>query len=166
MGLEEIKKEHGLDSREVILLLLLTQKLMIVQVTAPEPGWLQRKTEIFLNYYENTYLFAPNTTYTLDNFPNFSLIYLATKTCQTSFFITALIFFCHFNVLCYYFRIKLFNNYCTIYLFQNNFRKKNLNQAKSSWGLVVLCDKLKNRKMWSFHMFSFFIKIQPTCSLI
>ena len=38
LGLEEIKKEHGLDSREVILLLLLTQKLMIVQVTAPEPG--------------------------------------------------------------------------------------------------------------------------------
>ena len=33
----------GLDSREVLSLLLLMQKLMIVQVTALEPGWLQNK---------------------------------------------------------------------------------------------------------------------------
>ena len=45
---EEMKKEQrqtpeviGLDSREVLLPLLLTQKLMIVQVTALEPEWLQ-----------------------------------------------------------------------------------------------------------------------------
>ena len=50
LSLEEMKKEQrqtleaiGLDSREVLSLLLLMQKLMIVQVTALEPGWLQNK---------------------------------------------------------------------------------------------------------------------------
>ena len=45
LGSEEMKKEQrktleaiGLDSREVLLLLLLMQKLMIIQVTAHEPG--------------------------------------------------------------------------------------------------------------------------------
>ena len=45
MGLEEREKEQrqtletiGIDSREVLLPLLLMQKLMIVQVTAPEAG--------------------------------------------------------------------------------------------------------------------------------
>ena len=36
-------EDIGLDSREVLLLLLLMQKLMIVQVTGSEPGWLQNK---------------------------------------------------------------------------------------------------------------------------
>ena len=35
-------EDIGLDSREVLLLLLM-QKLMIVQVTGSEPGWLQNK---------------------------------------------------------------------------------------------------------------------------
>ena len=50
LGSEEMKKEQrktleaiGLDSREVLLLLLLMQKLMIIQVTAHEPGWLQNR---------------------------------------------------------------------------------------------------------------------------
>ena len=43
MGLEEREKEQtletiGIDSREVLLPFLLMQKLMIVQVTAPEAG--------------------------------------------------------------------------------------------------------------------------------
>ena len=49
LGLEEMKKEQrqkseaiGLDSREVLLPLLLMQKLMIVQVTTK-----QRKTAMF-----------------------------------------------------------------------------------------------------------------------
>ena len=48
LSLEEMKKEQrqtpeaiGLDSREILLPLLLTQMLMIVQVTALEPEWLQ-----------------------------------------------------------------------------------------------------------------------------
>ena len=36
-------EDIGLDSREVLLLLLLMQRLMIVQVTGSEPGWLQNK---------------------------------------------------------------------------------------------------------------------------
>ena len=36
-------EDIGLDSREVLLLLLLMQKLMIVEVTGSEPGWLQNK---------------------------------------------------------------------------------------------------------------------------
>ena len=50
LGLEEIKNEQrqtpeaiGLDSREVLLPLLLMQKLMIVQVTALKPRWTQNK---------------------------------------------------------------------------------------------------------------------------
>ena len=50
LGSEEMKKEQrktlealGLDSREVLLLLILMQKLMIIQVTAHEPGWLQNR---------------------------------------------------------------------------------------------------------------------------
>ena len=45
LGREEMKKEQrqtlepiGLDLREVLLLLFLIQKLLIVQVTALEPG--------------------------------------------------------------------------------------------------------------------------------
>ena len=45
LGSKEMKKEQrktleaiGLDSREVLLLLLLMQKLMIIQVTVHEPG--------------------------------------------------------------------------------------------------------------------------------
>ena len=48
LSLEEMKKEQrqtpeaiGLDSREILLPLLLTQMLMIVQVTALELEWLQ-----------------------------------------------------------------------------------------------------------------------------
>ena len=47
---EEMKKEQrqtleaiGLDLREVLLPLLLIQKLLMEQVTALEPGWLQNK---------------------------------------------------------------------------------------------------------------------------
>ena len=46
----------------------------------------QRKTAMFWNSHKNTHLFAPNIRHTLDNFPNFSVIYLITKTCQISFF--------------------------------------------------------------------------------
>lgn len=47
---EEMKKEQrqtleaiGLDLREVLLPLILIQKLLMEQVTALEPGWLQNK---------------------------------------------------------------------------------------------------------------------------
>ena len=50
LDLEEMEKKQreplevvGLDSREVLLLLLHMQRLMIVQVTALEPGWVQNK---------------------------------------------------------------------------------------------------------------------------
>ena len=39
-----------------------------------------------------------------DKFPNISLIYSTMKTCQTVYIDTALIFYFHFNVLCYYFK--------------------------------------------------------------
>ena len=45
---------------------------------------------MFFNFYKNTHLFAPNIRHTLDNFPNFSLIYekfpWSMKTYQTTFF--------------------------------------------------------------------------------
>ena len=50
LGLEETRKEQlktleaiGLDSREVLLPLLLMQKVMIEQVNALELGWLQNE---------------------------------------------------------------------------------------------------------------------------
>ena len=38
------------------------------------------KTAMFWNSYKTTRLFAPNIRHTLDNFSNFSLIYLTIKT--------------------------------------------------------------------------------------
>ena len=68
-----------------------------------------RKTAMFWNLYKNTHLFARNIRHTLDNFSNYSLIYLTRTTYQTGFFYTALIFSCHFNVL-----LLLFNNNSTM----------------------------------------------------
>ena len=83
IGLEEIKREKrqtleaiGLDSREVLLLLILMQKLMIIQVNVVEPGWLQKKdvlvsneTAMIWNSYYNTHFVVPNKR----QLPNFSL---------------------------------------------------------------------------------------------
>ena len=85
IGLEEMKREKrqtleaiGLDSREVLLLLILMQKLMIIQVNAVEPGWLQKKdvlvsneTAMIWNSYYNTHVVVPNKR----QLPNFSLIF-------------------------------------------------------------------------------------------
>ena len=66
----------------------------------------QRKTAMYWNSYKNSHLIAPDIWHTLDNFPNFSLIYLAKKTCHTSFFwyCFEFVFFCLPNYLCYYFK--------------------------------------------------------------
>ena len=75
----------GLDLREVLLLLFLIQKLLIVQVTALEPGWLwNREKQQCFETLIKTPISSPLTY--VHNFPNFSLIYLTMKKCQTSFF--------------------------------------------------------------------------------
>ena len=61
------------------------QKLMIVLVTALELNDFNKK-QCFETLIKTLHLFAPNMQHTLDNFSDFSLIYLTMKTCQTSFF--------------------------------------------------------------------------------
>ena len=83
---EEMKKEQrqtleaiGLDLREAV-------------DGAGDCTWTgmttkQRNTAMFWNSYKNTHSVASNNMrHTLDNFPNFSLIYLTMKKWQTSFF--------------------------------------------------------------------------------
>ena len=143
IGLEEMKREKrqtleaiGLDSREVLLLLILMQKLMIIQVNAVKPGWLQKKdvlvsneTAMIWNSYYNTHFVVPNKR----QLPNFSLIFRYLMTiCQASFFWYCFdIFSCLTNylltlwciLLLFQVRVKSFNNYCTMFFFQNNLEK-------------------------------------------
>ena len=110
----------------------------------------QRKTAMFWNSYKNTYLFAPNIRLTSENFPNFFLIYLTMKTCETSFFWLCfdivLLFYC--TLLLFQIRIKLFNKYCASYLFQNNFRKQK--QKVVTW-CVIFCNILQNFEATTWH---------------
>ena len=126
LGWEEMKKEQrqtlepiGLDLREVLLLLFLIQKLLIVQVTALEPGWLwNREKQRCFETLIKTPISSPLTY--VHNFPNLSLIFLTMKKCQTSFFWYCFGIFL-FNklsfdplrcaLLLFQVRITLFNNY-------------------------------------------------------
>ena len=107
---EEMKREKrqtleaiGLDSREVLLLLILMQKLMIIQVNAVELGWLQKndvlvsnETAMIWNSYYNTHFVVPNKR----QLPNFSLIFrYLMKICQASFFWYCFGFFFPFDKL-------------------------------------------------------------------
>ena len=109
-GWEEMKKEQrktleaiGLDLREVLLLLLQIQKLLIVQVTALEPGWLwNREKQRCFETLIKTPISSPLTY--VHNFPNW-------KNAKQVSFDTALVFSCLINyhltlwdVLCYYFK--------------------------------------------------------------
>ena len=143
IGLEEMKREKrqtleaiGLDSREVLLLLILMQKLMIIQVNAVEPGWLQKKdvlvsneTAMIWNSYYNTHFVVPNKR----QLPNFSLIFrYLMKICQASFFWYCFDIFSRLTnylltlwciLLLFQVRVKSFNNYCTMFFFQNDLEK-------------------------------------------
>ena len=144
IGLEEMKREKrqtleaiGLDSREVLLLLILMQKLMIIQVNAVKLGWLQKKdvlvsneTAMIWNSYYNTHFVVPNKRH----LPNFSLIFrYLMKICQASFFWYCFdIFSCLTNylltlwciLLLFQVRVKSFNNYCTMFFFSKITWKK------------------------------------------
>ena len=143
IGLEEMKREKrqtleaiGLDSREVLLLLILMQKLMIIQVNAVKLGWLQKKdvlvineTAMIWNSYYNTHFVVPNKR----QLPNFSLIFrYLMKICQASFFWYCFDIFSRLTnylltlwciLLLFQVKIKSFNNYCTMFFFQNNLEK-------------------------------------------
>lgn len=129
LGWEEMKKEQrqtlepiGLDLREVLLLLFLIQKLLIVQVTALEPGWLwNREKQRCFETLIKTPISSPLAY--VHNFPNLSLIYLTMKKCQTSFFwycFDISLFYKVFfdplkcTLLSFQVRITLSNNFCTI----------------------------------------------------
>ena len=94
LGLEEMKMEQwktleviGLDSREV-LLLSSTPDAKVDDCTSDSTwtGMTSKKKQCFETLIKTLHLFAPNIWHTLDNFSDFSLIYLTMKTCQTSFF--------------------------------------------------------------------------------
>ena len=94
LGLEEMKMEQwktlqaiGLDSREV-LLLSSTPDAKVVDCTS-DSTWIRmtsKQKQCFETLIKTLHLLAPNIRHTLDNFYNFSLMYLTMKTCQTSFF--------------------------------------------------------------------------------
>ena len=85
MGQPQTVEAICLDSGGDLLLLLPMQQLMIVQVTAFAPGWIQRKQQFFVTHsvpFSNKNV--PNVPPT-DNFSNFSLIYLTSENMPNKF---------------------------------------------------------------------------------